>query len=153
MFKFSFFRSSNCVQKLGYDCKRSRLLNTPIGDSDSFAPYGWWVSRQNRMMDYWAGSLPGMFQKKKNVKRTSSFLSVTSFLVRPYNAVTNLRQLCAAMMSWVGRWFDNELLRPGSTADSLEQCCCKKRQKKVQGKKLVWGIGVVWRFWMIPNWS
>ena len=67
MFKFSFFRSSNCVQKLGYDCKRSRLLNTPIGDSDSFAPYGWWVSRQNRMMDYWAGSLPGMFQKKKKM--------------------------------------------------------------------------------------
>ena len=54
-----FFRSSNCVQKLGYDCKRSRLLNTPVGDSDSFSPYGWWVSRQNRMMDYWAGSLPG----------------------------------------------------------------------------------------------
>jgi len=52
-------RSSSCVQKLGYDCKRSRLLNTPVGDSDNFSPYGYWVSRQNRMMDYWAGSLPG----------------------------------------------------------------------------------------------
>ena len=53
-------RSVACVQKLGYDCKRSRLLNTPVGDSDNFSPYGYWVSRQNRMMDYWAGSLPGM---------------------------------------------------------------------------------------------
>ena len=52
-------RSKICVQKLGYDCKRSRLLNTPVGDSDNFNPYGWWVSRQNKKMDYWAGSLPG----------------------------------------------------------------------------------------------
>ncbi len=41
-------RSTSCVQKLGYDCKRSRLLNTPVGDSDDFSPYGYWVSRQNR---------------------------------------------------------------------------------------------------------
>ena len=40
-------------------CKRSRLLNTPVGDSDNFSPYGYWVSRQNKVMDYWAGSLPG----------------------------------------------------------------------------------------------
>merc|ERR1711899_254946 len=52
-------RSVACVQKLGYDCKRSRLLNTPVRDSDNFSPYGYWVSRQNRIMDYWAGSLPG----------------------------------------------------------------------------------------------
>ncbi len=52
-------RSKTCLQKLGYDCKRSRLLNTPVGDSDNFAPYGYWVSRQNKPMDYWAGSLPG----------------------------------------------------------------------------------------------
>ena len=58
-------RSSSCVQKLGYDCKRSRLLNTPVGDSDNFSPYGYWVSRQNRMMDYWAGSLPGIFQQQQ----------------------------------------------------------------------------------------
>ena len=37
-------RSTSCVQKLGYDCKRSRLLNTPVGDSDDFSPYGYWVS-------------------------------------------------------------------------------------------------------------
>ena len=59
-------RSSNCYQKLGYDCKRSRLLNTPVGDSDNFSPFGWWVSRQNRMMDYWAGSLPGKWFKREN---------------------------------------------------------------------------------------
>ena len=52
-------RSKACVQKLGYDCKRTKLLNTPVGDSDNFSPYGYWVSRQNKMMDYWAGSLPG----------------------------------------------------------------------------------------------
>jgi contactin associated protein-like 2 len=52
-------RSVACEQKLGYDCKRSRLLNTPVGDSDNFSPYGYWVSRQNKAMDYWAGSLPG----------------------------------------------------------------------------------------------
>ena len=52
-------RSIACEQKLGYDCKRSRLLNTPVGDSDNFSPYGYWVSRQNKVMDYWAGSLPG----------------------------------------------------------------------------------------------
>ena len=52
-------RSVSCVQKLGYDCKRSRLLNTPVIESDNFSPFGYWVSRQNRMMDYWAGSLPG----------------------------------------------------------------------------------------------
>jgi len=52
-------RSDICVQKLGYNCKRSRLLNTPVGDSEEFSPFGWWVSRQNKKMDYWAGSLPG----------------------------------------------------------------------------------------------
>jgi hypothetical protein len=36
-----------------------RLLNTPVGDSDNFSPYGYWISRQNKVMDYWAGSLPG----------------------------------------------------------------------------------------------
>jgi hypothetical protein len=38
-------RSVTCEQKLGYDCKRSRLLNTPVGDSDNFSPYGYWISR------------------------------------------------------------------------------------------------------------
>ena len=35
----------------------------------------------------------------------------------------------------------------------VEPSCCKKRQKKVPTKKLVCGIGDVWRFWMVPNWS
>ena len=52
-------RSNNCFQKLGYDCKRSRLLNTPVRDRRNFQPFGYWVSRQNKPMDYWAGSLPG----------------------------------------------------------------------------------------------
>jgi contactin associated protein-like 2 len=52
-------RSSTCVQKLGYNCKRSRLLNTPVSESQDFSPFGWWVSRQNKKMDYWPGSLPG----------------------------------------------------------------------------------------------
>ena len=52
-------RSKTCVQKLGYNCKRSRLLNTPVSESQIFDPFGWWVSRQNKKMDYWAGSLPG----------------------------------------------------------------------------------------------
>ena len=52
------YRSISCVQKLGYDCKASRLLGTPT-DSQNFQPFGYWISRQNRVMDYWAGSLPG----------------------------------------------------------------------------------------------
>ena len=52
-------RSKSCVQKLGYDCKRSRLLDTPVQDNDNFNPFGYWMSRQNRVMDYWAGSIPG----------------------------------------------------------------------------------------------
>ena len=35
----------------------------------------------------------------------------------------------------------------------LEPSCCKKRQKKIPTKKLVWGIEGVWRIWIIPNWS
>ncbi|XP_040565302.1 neurexin-4 [Lepeophtheirus salmonis] len=52
-------RSNTCLQRLAYDCKRSRLLDASTGDSDKFDPFGWWVSRQNKKMDYWAGSLPG----------------------------------------------------------------------------------------------
>lgn len=55
-------RSISCEQKLGYDCKRSRLLNSPVEDADKFSPFGYWVSRQNRIMDYWAGSVPGSFK-------------------------------------------------------------------------------------------
>ena len=73
-------RSSSCVQKLGYDCKRSRLLNTPVGDSDNFSPYGYWVSRQNRMMDYWAGSLPGMYERVEKFMMQSCADSVVKVL-------------------------------------------------------------------------
>jgi len=52
-------RSKTCVQKLGYDCKSSKLFDTPFSESQPFQPFGWWVSRQNKQMDYWAGSLPG----------------------------------------------------------------------------------------------
>ena len=52
-------RSKSCVQKMGFDCKRTRLLNTPVSETQQFQPFGWWVSRQNKKMDYWAGSLPG----------------------------------------------------------------------------------------------
>ncbi len=52
-------RSKSCVQKLGYDCKRSRLLDTPVRDAENFNPFGYWISRQNKVMDYWAGSIPG----------------------------------------------------------------------------------------------
>merc|ERR1712038_1079555 len=52
-------RSRTCIQRLGYDCKRAKLLNTPVSESNEFDPFGWWISRQNKKMDYWAGSLPG----------------------------------------------------------------------------------------------
>ncbi len=54
--------SKRCVQKLGYDCKSSRLLNTPVKGEDDFKPFGYWRSRDNELMDYWAGSTPGSFQ-------------------------------------------------------------------------------------------
>ena len=34
----------------------------------------------------------------------------------------------------------------------LEPVCCKKQQKKVPDHLLVFGIGDLWRTWMIPNW-
>lgn len=30
-----------------------------IAEGQTFTPFGWWLSRQNRRMDYWAGALPG----------------------------------------------------------------------------------------------
>ena len=35
----------------------------------------------------------------------------------------------------------------------VEPVCCKKRPKIVPDQLLVWGIRVLWRFWMVPNWS
>lgn len=51
-------RSSNCWQRLSYQCRSSRLFNSP-SDEQTFHPFSWWVSRHNRRMDYWAGGLPG----------------------------------------------------------------------------------------------
>ncbi len=55
-------RSVMCKQKIGYDCKNSRLLNTPVLNFEDFSPFGYWVSRENKVMDYWGGSLPGSFK-------------------------------------------------------------------------------------------
>lgn len=51
-------RSSTCYQHIQYACKNARLLNSP-SDRDNFHPYSWWVSRDNRKMDYWGGGLAG----------------------------------------------------------------------------------------------
>lgn len=51
-------RSMNCWQRLSYQCRSSRLFNSP-SDEQTFHPYSWWISRHNRRMDYWAGGLPG----------------------------------------------------------------------------------------------
>ncbi|XP_075231156.1 neurexin-4 [Lycorma delicatula] len=51
-------RSSTCRQRLTYECKQSRLFNSP-SNADEFRPYSWWVSRHNQKMDYWAGAIPG----------------------------------------------------------------------------------------------
>lgn len=53
--------SVHCRQRLIYECYNARLFNTSVQDSGpgSFAPFGWWVSRGNQKMDYWAGSIPG----------------------------------------------------------------------------------------------
>jgi contactin associated protein-like 2 len=51
-------RSRECSQRLIYSCQSSRLFNSP-SDEQSFRPFGWWVSRHNQPMDYWAGALPG----------------------------------------------------------------------------------------------
>ncbi|KAL7638819.1 UNVERIFIED_CONTAM: hypothetical protein RMT77_010353 [Armadillidium vulgare] len=53
-------RSAQCRQRLYFECIRTKLFNSPYLDPNSeFVPNSWWVSRQNQMMDYWGGSLPG----------------------------------------------------------------------------------------------
>ena len=59
-------RSYTCKQQLRYECHNARLLNTPYSGSSGvtllqsdFKPFSWWVSRNNKQMDYWGGSLPG----------------------------------------------------------------------------------------------
>ncbi|KAG1681270.1 Neurexin-4 [Nymphon striatum] len=55
-------RSHSCKQFIKYRCHKSRLFRE---DSDvstvtpDFKPFSWWVSRDNKKMDYWGGSQPG----------------------------------------------------------------------------------------------
>lgn len=44
--------SKNCDQFIKYECRNSVLLWHGIA-------YGWWVSRDGHMMDYWGGATPG----------------------------------------------------------------------------------------------
>ncbi|KAF7414323.1 hypothetical protein HZH68_002812 [Vespula germanica] len=52
-------RSTRCSQRIKYECKHSKLFNSPVSQNDYFKPNSWWVSRQNQKMDYWGGALPG----------------------------------------------------------------------------------------------
>ncbi|GIX99848.1 neurexin-4 [Caerostris darwini] len=49
----------HCRQNLRYECYKTRLFNSPAAEPAPFEPFSWWVSRNNRQMDYWGGSLPG----------------------------------------------------------------------------------------------
>ncbi|XP_014245346.1 neurexin-4 isoform X1 [Cimex lectularius] len=51
-------RSISCTQYLYYKCRNARLFNSPSTE-ESFNPYSWWVSRNNKKMDYWGESVPG----------------------------------------------------------------------------------------------
>ncbi|XP_076761848.1 neurexin-4 isoform X1 [Xylocopa sonorina] len=52
-------RSTNCRQRISYECRHSKLFNSPVQQEDEFRPNSWWVSRNNQKMDYWGGALPG----------------------------------------------------------------------------------------------
>ncbi|XP_011050796.1 PREDICTED: neurexin-4 isoform X2 [Acromyrmex echinatior] len=52
-------RSISCTQRISYECKHSKLFNTPVPPGDYFRPNSWWVSRNNQKMDYWGGALSG----------------------------------------------------------------------------------------------
>ncbi|XP_035221319.1 neurexin-4-like isoform X2 [Stegodyphus dumicola] len=52
-------RSYNCRQNLRYECYKARLFGSAAPEPAKFDPFSWWVSRNNRQMDYWGGSLPG----------------------------------------------------------------------------------------------
>ncbi|XP_076180729.1 neurexin-4 isoform X1 [Ptiloglossa arizonensis] len=52
-------RSTNCRQRISYECIHSKLFNSPVPQGDYFRPNSWWVSRNNQKMDYWGGALPG----------------------------------------------------------------------------------------------
>ena len=44
--------SSHCEQFIKYECFHSRLLFNAVD------PYGWWVSRDSKVMTYWGGASP-----------------------------------------------------------------------------------------------
>ncbi|XP_018305702.1 neurexin-4 isoform X2 [Mycetomoellerius zeteki] len=52
-------RSISCTQRISYECRHSKLFNTPVPPGDYFRPNSWWVSRNNQKMDYWGGALSG----------------------------------------------------------------------------------------------
>ncbi|KAI4501924.1 hypothetical protein M0802_003259 [Mischocyttarus mexicanus] len=52
-------RSTRCRQAIKYECKHSKLFNSPVHPNENFRPNSWWVSRHNQKMDYWGGALPG----------------------------------------------------------------------------------------------
>ncbi|XP_065337127.1 neurexin-4 isoform X2 [Cloeon dipterum] len=51
-------RSTNCHQRITYNCRHSKLFNSPA-TQETFSPFSWWVSKNNQKMDYWGGALPG----------------------------------------------------------------------------------------------
>lgn len=55
-------QSGQCSQKLGYECKQSRLFNSPVIENGTFSPFGYWTSRNGEIMDFWAGSEPGSYK-------------------------------------------------------------------------------------------
>nr|XP_046265066.1 contactin-associated protein-like 4 isoform X1 [Scatophagus argus] len=52
-------QSEHCEQELAYQCRKSRLLNTPEG-----SPFSWWLGGPGpgRVQTYWGGAHPGSQQ-------------------------------------------------------------------------------------------
>ncbi|XP_070775361.1 contactin-associated protein-like 4 [Enoplosus armatus] len=52
-------QSEHCEQELSYQCRKSRLLNTPEG-----SPFSWWLGGPGpgRVQAYWGGAQPGSQQ-------------------------------------------------------------------------------------------
>uniref|UniRef100_A0A3Q2FR24 Contactin-associated protein-like 4 n=1 Tax=Cyprinodon variegatus TaxID=28743 RepID=A0A3Q2FR24_CYPVA len=55
----SIIQSEHCEQELSYQCRKSRLLNTPEG-----TPFSWWLGGRapGRVQTYWGGAHPGSQQ-------------------------------------------------------------------------------------------
>uniref|UniRef100_W5LQ93 Contactin associated protein 2 n=3 Tax=Astyanax mexicanus TaxID=7994 RepID=W5LQ93_ASTMX len=56
--------AEHCEQHVAYNCRMSRLLNTPDG-----TPYTWWVGRGNEKHFYWGGSAPGIQKCSCGIER------------------------------------------------------------------------------------